>query len=116
MEYVSAKRMSLKASDDYNEEWLQKRIEEDVNILGLGELTVHDRQRIQPRAGRLDLLLSDPPTGTRYEVEIQLGATNESHIVRTIEYWDIEKARDPLKTTSPSHREHGEKKRGHLIR
>ena len=27
--------------------------------------------------------------------EIQLGATDESHIIRTIEYWDIEKKRYP---------------------
>ena len=53
-------------------------------------------ERRQPRAGRLDLLLSDPETHTRYEVEIQLGATDESHIIRTIEYWDIEKSRYPL--------------------
>ena len=33
---------------------------------------------------------------TRYEVEIQLGATDESHIIRTIEYWDIERKRYPL--------------------
>ena len=25
-----------------------------------------------------------------YEKEIQLGATDESHIIRTVEYWDIE--------------------------
>jgi hypothetical protein len=42
------------------------------------------------------LLLSDPETLTRYEVEIQLGATDEAHIIRTIEYWDIEKTRYPL--------------------
>ena len=34
-------------------------------------------------------------TDTRYEVELQLGATNESHLVRTIEYWDIERKRYP---------------------
>jgi hypothetical protein len=28
-------------------------------------------------------------------VEIQLGATDETHIIRTIEYWDIEKTRYP---------------------
>jgi hypothetical protein len=28
-------------------------------------------------------------------VEIQLGATDESHIIRTIEYWDIERKRYP---------------------
>jgi predicted transport protein len=30
-----------------------------------------------------------------YEVELQLGATDESHIIRTIEYWDIERKRYP---------------------
>ena len=43
-----------------------------------------------------DLLLSDASTNTCYEVEIQLGATDESHIIRTIEYWDLEKNRYPL--------------------
>lgn len=40
-------------------------------------------------------MLFDPDTLTRYEVEIQLGATDESHIIRTIEYWDNEKRRFP---------------------
>jgi predicted transport protein len=31
----------------------------------------------------------------RYEVEIQLGRTDESHIIRAIEYWDIERKRYP---------------------
>lgn len=43
----------------------------------------------------MDLLLQDPETLKRYEVEIQLGSTNESHIIRTIEYWDIERKRYP---------------------
>jgi hypothetical protein len=50
---------------------------------------------MQPRAGRLDLLLQDLDTKRRYEVEIQLGATDEAHIIRTIEYWDIERKRYP---------------------
>jgi hypothetical protein len=54
-----------------------------------------DRERLQPRAGRLDLLLQDPDTSKRYEVEIQLGKTDEAHIVRAIEYWDIERKRYP---------------------
>ena len=48
-----------------------------------------------PRAGRLDLLLQDRDSNRRYEVEIQLGSTDESHIIRTIEYWDIERKRYP---------------------
>jgi hypothetical protein len=34
-------------------------------------------------------------TMRRYEVEIQLGSTDPSHIIRTIEYWDIERKRYP---------------------
>jgi predicted transport protein len=63
--------------------------------LGLGDLVLRDRERVQPRAGRLDLLLQDPETKRRYEVELQLGATDEAHIIRTIEYWDIERMRYP---------------------
>ena len=36
---------------------------------------------------------SDEPR--RFECELQLGATDESHIIRTIEYWDIERKRYP---------------------
>ena len=41
------------------------------------------------------MLLTDPDSETLYEVEIMLGATDPSHIVRTIEYWDIENRRYP---------------------
>ncbi len=95
MEFVKSRPVSLKASAIYNEKWLQSLIAGDPNVLGLGDLIVKDVERRQPRAGRLDLLLSDPETLTRYEVEIQLGATDEAHIIRTIEYWDIEKTRYP---------------------
>ena len=78
-----------------DEKWLQDQIAADPSILGLGDLDLKDRERSQPRAGRLDLLLEDPETHRRYEVEIQLGKTDESHIVRTIEYWDIENQRYP---------------------
>jgi len=56
---------------------------------------LRDKERPQPRAGRLDLLLQDLETSKRYEVEIQLGSTDESHIIRTLEYWDIERKRYP---------------------
>lgn len=61
----------------------------------MGDLILKDKERIQPKAGRLDLLLQDPDTNRRYEVEIQLGKVDESHIIRTIEYWDIERKRYP---------------------
>jgi hypothetical protein len=87
--------ISIKRSSMLNEKWVQDQIAEDPSILGLGDLVLKDKERIQQNAGRLDLLLQDPETLKRYEVEIQLGATDESHIIRTIEYWDIERKRYP---------------------
>ncbi|MDP7597657.1 MAG: hypothetical protein QGI68_19125 [Pseudomonadales bacterium] len=87
--------ISIKRSDSLTEKWVQDQIADDPAILGLGDLVMKDRERIQRGAGRLDLLLQDTETLKRYEVEIQLGATDESHIIRTIEYWDIERKRYP---------------------
>ncbi len=83
------------SSADVTEKMVQKHIADDPSILGLGELELIDMERVQPHAGRLDLLLRETETLKRYEVELQLGATDESHIIRTIEYWDIEKKRYP---------------------
>jgi predicted transport protein len=95
LKYTKHEKISLKGHPTFNEVWLQDRIAEDPPVLGLGDLILKDRERIQPRAGRLDLLLQDPDSSRRYEVEIQLGGTDESHIIRTIEYWDVERKRYP---------------------
>lgn len=95
LSYAKHERLSLKNHASFNEKWLQDRIADDPAVLGLGELVVLDRERAQERAGRLDLLLSDPDQTKRYEVELMLGATDESHIIRCIEYWDIERRRYP---------------------
>jgi len=71
---------------------LQNEIENDASILGLGDLDVITRERRQSSGGRIDFLLHDPEAQTMYETEIQLGATDETHIIRTIEYWDIERS------------------------
>jgi hypothetical protein len=78
-----------------NEADLEKFIQGDPTVLGLGDVRVLDRQRRQEKAGRLDLLLQDEPEETRYEVELMLGKVDESHLIRTIEYWDIERRRYP---------------------
>ena len=78
-----------------SEQWLEDRIVEDPSLLGLGDLDVIERQKSQPPGGKLDLLLRDPETLTRYVVELQLGATDPSHIIRAIEYWDVERRRYP---------------------
>lgn len=93
--YIKPEKISIKNHPELNESWVQDLIADDPGILGLGDLVLRDKERMQPRAGRLDLLLQDPDTQRRYEVEIQLGSTDESHIIRTIEYWDIERKRYP---------------------
>lgn len=95
LKYIKAEPIQLKGHPVFNETWLRDRILEDPTILGLGEVEVKDKERRQPRAGRLDLLLRDPETDSRYEVELMLGVVDESHIIRCIEYWDIERKRYP---------------------
>jgi hypothetical protein len=78
-----------------NEKWLQDRIAEDPTLLGLGELGIVTREHSQPAGGRVDFLMRDSEGETFYEVELMLGSLDESHIIRTIEYWDIERQRRP---------------------
>ncbi len=85
----------MKGHPELNEKWLQTQILEHPEILGFGDVAVHNVEKSLPGGGRLDLLLSDPESDTRYEVELQLGRTDESHIIRTIEYWDLERRRYP---------------------
>jgi len=92
---LKLKTVNLKFSETLTEKWVQDQIADDPTILGIGDLILKDKERNQPNAGRLDLLLQNPESLKRYEVEIQLGATDESHIIRTIEYWDIERKRYP---------------------
>lgn len=95
MKFVRLSKIGMRNSPDLSERWVQKVLEDDPSLLGLGDLDVRDIERRQPRAGRLDMLLSDPENSTRYEVELQLGPTDESHIIRTLEYWDTERRRYP---------------------
>lgn len=95
MEHYKLDKVSIKNHPNINEKWVQQIIAEDPSIIGLGDVVLRDKERPQPRAGRLDLLFQDPDTNKRYEVEVQLGSTNESHIIRTLEYWDLERKRYP---------------------
>ncbi|MBI3465500.1 MAG: hypothetical protein HY000_20960 [Planctomycetes bacterium] len=93
--HVPHEKLSLKSHATLNEAWLHDRICEDPSILGLGDVRVLDRERTQASGGRLDILLRDEDSNRRYEVEVMLGATDPSHIIRTIEYWDVERRRYP---------------------
>ena len=95
MKHIRLQTINLKTHNELNEKWLQEVIAEDPSIIGLGDVILKDKERIQTGAGRLDLLMQDTDGNGRYEIEIQLGSTDESHIIRTIEYWDIERRRYP---------------------
>lgn len=95
LEYVKTTKISLRDHADFDEAWLRDIIAKDPSVLGLGDLALKETERMQPKAGRLDLLLQDPDLDKRYEVEIMLGRVDESHIIRCIEYWDIERKRLP---------------------
>ncbi len=93
--FARHEKVSLRQHPDFNEAWLHDRICEDPSLLGFGDVRVMDRERSISGAGRLDILLFDEDNNRRYEVEIMLGATDPSHIIRTIEYWDVERRRFP---------------------
>jgi hypothetical protein len=79
--YAKHERIALEKHSDYTEKWVQMLIAEDPSIIGLGDVDLLAQERIQRRAGRLDLLLRDVEANRRYEVELQLGATDETHII-----------------------------------
>ena len=53
--YVKPEHILLKSHPTLDERWVHERIAEDPSILGLGDLVLRDRERIQPRAGRRKL-------------------------------------------------------------
>lgn len=94
--YTPHTKLSLRKHPMLNEAWLHDRICEDPSLLRLGDdVRVLDRERTLAGGGRLDLLLLDDENDRRFEVEIQLGATDPSHIIRAIEYWDLERKKYP---------------------
>jgi len=84
-----------------DEYWLQDLIYENPSILGLGDLIPVSKEKKQSSGGKLDILLKNPEDNSMYEIEVMLGETDPSHIIRTIEYWDIEKRRYPQRQHFP---------------
>jgi hypothetical protein len=89
-----AKTVSIREAG-FDEYWLQDQIVNNPSALDLGDLEVISKEKIQASGGRLDILLKDPEDDKMYEVEVMLGETDETHIIRTIEYWDNEKRKFP---------------------
>lgn len=90
------KKLSIREAG-FDEYWLQTQIFENPELLDLGEnLMPIQREKRQSSGGKLDILMQDPDdNNSLYEIEIMLGETDPSHIIRTLEYWDIERKRYP---------------------
>lgn len=98
MNYEYSKTKTVRLRDvGKDERWLQDLIARDPSILELGDVELFRKESTQPTGGRIDMILRDAASDTpiHYEVEIMLGSVDESHIIRTIEYWDVEKRRFP---------------------
>ena len=95
-ELSKIKKLSIREAG-FDEYWLQTQIFENPELLGLGEsLMSIEREKRQSSGGKLDILMQDPDdNNSLYEIEIMLGETDPSHIIRTLEYWDLERKRYP---------------------
>lgn len=67
LQFLKPERIHLKGHPEFTEKWVQQRIIEDPTILGLGEVELVASEKVQPKAGRLDLLLFDEDLNRRYE-------------------------------------------------
>ena len=88
--YLKSQRMSLEKNTQLDKSWVKQQIADDPSILELGDLVVRD---IDPRithAGWPDLLLQDSEKARRYVVHLQLGASDETQIIRAIESYDAQ--------------------------
>jgi hypothetical protein len=95
VKYEKLARLSIGDHPELSERWVQERIAEDPSILGLGDVTVIDGDRIQETTGFRGILLQAAGGNRRFVVAIQLGKTDESHLIRAIEFWDSERKRSP---------------------
>lgn len=55
MELVKFKKTSLKNHPEITESFIQEKIANEPEVLGLGDLLLKDKERTQPGAGRLDI-------------------------------------------------------------
>ena len=79
----------------YDEKWLQDQIWNNPTCIGLGDLETVTKEKAVSSGGWLDILMKNPEDDSMYEVEVMLGETDPSHIIRTIEYWDLIKRKWP---------------------
>ncbi|MCP3681382.1 MAG: hypothetical protein GY861_01710 [bacterium] len=92
--YLSARQVELK-STGRDEQWIRNVINNDPSILRLGELKVVETNEMRASGAEGNFLMGNADDSVRYEIGVTLGKLDESTIIRTIEYWDIERKRFP---------------------
>lgn len=91
--YIDHENFNLKDST-INESTIGDIIEKDPSKIGLGECEIIRRERHQGNRV-LDFLIQQEDEDIRYEVELQLGKADWSHICRSILYWSKERKKTP---------------------
>jgi len=79
------------------EQSLVEQISEDPAGLGLGDL---DLKRASWRSRQISLLLESPAESVLFVVELQLGPTDDRHVIRVVERWLNERKRQRIKRCS----------------
>ena len=79
------------------EQSLVERINEDPSVLGLGDL---DLKRASWRYRQISLLLASPAESVLFVVELQLGPTDDRHVMRVVERWSTERKRQRMNRCS----------------
>ena len=79
------------------EQSLAERINADPTVLGLGDL---DLKRASWRSRKISLLLESPVASVLFVVELQLGPTDDRHVIRVVDRWLMERKRQRRKRCS----------------
>lgn len=94
--FIDTQTLCLKSNDQITEKTIQDLIVDNPSILGIGDYYCHDRERVQFRKGKLDILLKSTDTpNKRICAEIQLGKLDGDHLFRAWEYFLNEKDKYP---------------------
>jgi len=98
---IKCDKIMLKGHPIIKERHIQDIIADNSKILGLGknlgeDLILVGKEMRQDDGRRLDLLFQDKNSNKVYEVEIQLGRLDESHLSRAVGYWNVERKKYPL--------------------
>lgn len=96
MEIVTNQITTLRRMEK-DERWLQDWISEDPTRLGLGSISIKEKELRQytGKGGRLDILAYNAGIDTFYEIEIMLGECDSDHGFRVLDYWARERLRKP---------------------